>query len=298
MKKITIYGFLTTVLSAYLCLGNSGCGALPPSYSGIYELKDSGPETPEKAFFNIKFPKKIVVYQHPFESEHPGGLKNILSVGVSDPELRGLFFTRASLSREQTTHDSLLFDLAKPETVKDYSSDPLIEPDGKNVGPSCVYTYTADARFRFSPDSNALTNELTGAYPSKQLSNPKDPNSAYTAERQWTSNPINDAAWDSSKVALTVTYMATRRYAYGTFGLCTRAGILQHDERTVMISAEYVRVQEIDSGDLRRSDSVIHDVQVDALIKSADEAWTKVFDVPVNGSAYAPIFHDLDQIAP
>ena len=81
-------------------------------------------------------------------------------------------------------------------------------------------------------------------------------------------------------------------------GKCYRHGVQQFDERSVEISAEYVRVQEIDSGDLRREDSTIHDVQVDALIKAADEAWTKVFDVPAQGSSYAPIFHELDKINP
>ena len=159
-------------------MGNSGCGALPPSYSGVYELKSSTPASNETSFFPVSFPRRVVVYHHPFKIEHPGTLRNVLSVGVNEPGLSGLFFTKALLGREQSTQDSLVHDVAVTETVPDYASDSLVEPSGQDVGPSCVYTYEAGVKFHFTPDSNALTDDLKGAYPSKVLSNPKDPTSA------------------------------------------------------------------------------------------------------------------------
>lgn len=275
-RSLAVIACLTLGL---LSSGTTGCGRGYPSYGGTYRLKSTQLAAADLPV-QINFPQELQVIQFPFVL-YNGVVDTRVSIGAKSDGGTGLYFKEATLTEASGT--SANYSVVPAESFPDFASDPFIDSTGKPRGPSCLYTYGADARFEFSFALEKMTESVEGVYPrmSKEMVGGRELVTRPPGE--WSDRPINYGVWDSQKKELTVYFSIFKKNAYGNLGICHYQGsAVPRDPESYSYSAVYELVDEQTEFDPRMpvEDATIRSQIETRFGKEPSLLWSTTFAVP------------------
>lgn len=271
-----------------LSASSTGCGRGYPSYGGTYRLQQQS--FAEKQLpIHIQFPEELTVVQYPF-SLYNGVVDTRVAIG-SKSKTRGIFLKSARLAPDSNTGAS--YSVVTARSFPDWSSDPLINQSGMQLGPSCLYTHGAEARFQFSFGIDKMTEAVEGVYPRMIREMVGGREVISRPPGQWSQQPINYGVWDSQQKELTLYFSIFKRNAYGNLGTCSYQGnAVPKDPVSFTYSAVYRLMDEQTVSDPRieaDDSSVLAEVE-NQFGRDPELLWSRTFDVPTQAEQLQPFF--------